>query len=217
MFFLINDRLRKTALIVLPLAAAALLIAVGLSGIYFKDDVEIGNVIVLIGMIGAAVFVFLSLLFKKRGKLVIGLVLAVFLATPVLFYLINKPTTTTFGEALPEPISSGQVVTEIKIYREMGKPFKSVTLKKTEEKNRILQIPSDMTLVTSDEGLSTHLYSIWLEGDSYGDEIQIIVGKGAVRILGRMDGEDVGGEYKIEGENMLLQVIENGEFTWEEG
>ncbi|MBX0356713.1 hypothetical protein [Halobacillus sp. Nhm2S1] len=214
---MVDERLRKTALIVLPIMAAVTLIAVGATGAYFKDDVNIGNVFVLISIIGAAVFAFLSLLFRRKTGLVIGLMLAFLLATPVVFYLINKPTTTTFGEALPNHISSGQMITEIQIYSEMGKPFKSVTLESPEEMKSLLQIPSDMTLVTSDEGLSTHLYSIWLEGGSYEDEIQIVVGKDAVRIWGRMDGEGVGGEYKIEGENTLLQVIENGEFDWIKG
>lgn len=215
--FLVNERLRKAWLISLPIIAVATLIIVGSSGAYFKEDLEIGNVALLMGLIGAAVLVFLSLLFRKKVGLVTGIVLCFIILTPVLFYLINKPTTTTFGEALPDHIHAAQMVTEIRIHTEMGKPFKTVTLENPEEMQSMLQTASDMTLVTSDEGYSRHLYSIWLEGDSYGDGIQIVVGKDGLRIWGSMGGETVEGEYKIEGENRLLQVIENGEFEWEKG
>lgn len=214
---MVDERLRKVLLIVLPILTVVTLIGVGLSGIYFKDDVEVGNIVLLISLIGAALLTFLSLLFRKKAKGVTGVVLVFVLAVPVLFYFVNKPTTTSFGAALPDEIISAEVISEMKIYSERGRPFKSVTLENPDERKRILQKPSTMTLVTSDEGLSQHLYSIWIQGDSYEDEIQIIVGQEAIRILGNIDGEDVGGEYEIEGGNRLLQVIENGELDWKEG
>lgn len=214
---MVDERLRKVLLIVLPILTVVTLIGVGLSGIYFKDDVEVGNIVLLISLIGAALLTFLSLLFRKKAKGVTGVVLVFVLAVPVLFYFVNKPTTTSFGAALPDEIISAEVISEMKIYSERGRPFKSVTLENPDERKRILQKPSTMTLVTSDEGLSQHLYSIWIQGDSYEDEVQIIVGQEAIRILGNIDGEDVGGEYEIEGGNRLLQVIENGELDWKEG
>ncbi|MBN9654294.1 hypothetical protein J0K78_08450 [Halobacillus sp. GSS1] len=214
---MIDERLRKALLIVLPILTVVTLIGVGLAGVYFKDDVEVGNIILLISLIGAALLTFLSLLFRIKAKGVTGIVLAFVLAAPVLFYFVNKPKTTSFGAALPDEITSAQVISEMKIYRERGRPFKSVTLEKPDEMMRILERSSNMTLVTSDEGLSQHFYSIWIQGASYGDEVQIIVGQEAIRILGSIDGEDVGGEYEIEGRNRLLQVIENGELDWKEG
>ncbi|MEC3884663.1 hypothetical protein VKA52_13100 [Halobacillus sp. HZG1] len=214
---MVDERLRKALLLVLPTLTVVTLIGVGLSGMYFKDDVEVGNIVLLISLIGAALLTFLSLLFRKKAKGVTGIVLVFVLAVPVLFYFVNKPTTTSFGAALPDEIISAEVISEMKIYSERGRPFKSVTLENPDERKRILQKPSTMTLVTSDEGLPQHLYSIWIQGDSYENEIQIIVGQEAIRILGSIDGEDVGGEYEIEGGNRLLQVIENGELDWKEG
>ncbi|RDY69889.1 hypothetical protein DXT76_16050 [Halobacillus trueperi] len=214
---MINERLRKVMLIALPFIAVATLLGVGWSGAYLDDGVDIGNVILLISILGGAALAFLSLLFRKKTRLVTGMVITFFLVTPAVFYFVNKPTTTTFEEAMPDEISDAQVVTEMTIYDEKERQFKSVTLENLEEIKKILQSPSSMTLVTTDEGLSRHLYSIYLKGDSYEDEVRIIVGDDALRIMGSMDGEDLGAEYEVEGQNSLLQMIENADFKWEKG
>ncbi|WP_181350739.1 hypothetical protein [Thalassobacillus sp. CUG 92003] len=145
-------------------------------------------------------------------KRIFGIMSVIVVIGVVVFFMMNRPEKTTYGDLLHKELTSYDVINEVYI-KQVGDEFTTITNRNDIEK--IIENPADMNLKKVDDPPYVQ-YSVTIRTEEKNDPT-IAVGEERIHILGlkNEDGSDAGGMYEIEGNNSLLKVITETDYNWE--